>query len=469
MQSFPRSTPLLLLALILCTPESASAQDWTRFRGPNGSGVIEAKDLPVSFGHEENVLWRTEVPYGRSSPVLTGESLFLTGADESHLITICVDRKRGTVRWKRTKERARTEEVYSANDSASPTPATDGTNVYAFLHDLGIVSYDATGEERWTHPLGPFVSFYGMSSSPILAGDTLLLACDQQSGSFLLALDAETGETRWRKDRRIVESWSTPVLYPTENPKQVILFGCFAIHAYSIETGEELWTMDGVGYAPVSSPLVHGNRLFVSTPHHAETPMPDFASLTDSLDKNEDGLLSEAEMVGSPIGEHFGWADADKDNQIDAKEWDFISKGMGTRDFGLVAIDLTEDGPKEVWRYKKGLPSIATPLIYEGVLYLAKDSGILTTIDIDTGEVLTRSRITGTDGEVYPSPVAADGKIFVTSNSGKIAVLKAGGEWEVLGINDLEEDIEATPAMDDGHIYVRTAEGFYCFGAAPED
>lgn len=469
MQSFPRSTPLLLLALLLCTPESASAQDWTRFRGPNGSGVVEAKNLPVSFGHEENVLWRAEVPYGRSSPVLAGKNIFLTGADESQLITVCINRERGTIRWQRTKERARTEEVYSANDSASPTPATDGTNVYAFFPELGIVSYDATGKERWTHPLGPFVSFYGMSSSPILAGDTLLLACDQQSGSFLLALDAETGETRWRVDRRIVESWSTPVLYPTENPEQVILFGCFAIHAYSIETGEELWTMDGLGYSPVSSPLVQGNRLFVCTPHHAEQPMPDFASMRESLDKDEDGKLSKAEMVGSDFGEHFGWADADKDDQIDAEEWDFISKGMATRDFGLVAIDLTEDGPKEVWRYKKGLPSIATPLIYEGVLYLAKGSGILTTLDIATGEVLHRGRITGTDGEVHPSPVAADGKIFVTSNSGKIAVLQAGGEWEVLGINDLGEDIEATPAMDDGHIYVRTAEGIYCFGASPAD
>ena len=197
--------------------------------------------------------------------------------------------------------------------------------------------------------------------------------------------------------------------------------------------------------------------------------MPDFAALRASLDKDEDGMLSKAETAGAPIGEHFGWADADKDGLIDAEEWDFILEGMNSRDFGLVAIDLSDDGAEEVWRYKKGLPSIATPLIYEGVLYLTKDSGILTTLDIATGEVLKRGRITGTDGKVYPSPVAADGKIFVTSKSGKIAVLKAGGEWEVLGINDLEEEIEATPAMDDGHIYVRTVEGLYCFGVTPED
>ncbi|MEE8466938.1 MAG: PQQ-binding-like beta-propeller repeat protein, partial [Planctomycetota bacterium] len=326
MKAFPRSAPLLSLAVILCIAEAASAQDWTRFRGPNGSGVIEATGLPVSFGHTENVLWRAEVPHGRSSPVLAGKNIFLTGADEEHLITICIDRERGTVRWRRTKERTRTEEVYSANDSASPTPATDGTNVYAFFPELGVVSYDATGKERWTHPLGPFVSFYGMASSPILAGDTLLLACDQQSGSFLLALDANTGETRWRVDRRIVESWTTPVLHPAQNPKQVILFGCFAIHGYSIETGEELWTMGGVGYTPVCSPLIQGNRLFISVPYHAEQPMPDFATLSATNDKNEDGMLSKAEMVDTPMGEHFGWADADKDGMIDAREWDFVSK-----------------------------------------------------------------------------------------------------------------------------------------------
>jgi len=469
MKPFRCSAPLLVLVLTVCLPESAPAQDWTRFRGPNGSGAIEATGLPIRFGADENVLWRVDVPRGRSSPVLAGNNIFLTGTDESHLVTICINRKLGTVRWRRTKDRARTEVIYSANGPASPSPATDGTNVYAFFPELGIVSYDASGEERWTHALGPFVSFYGMASSPILAGDTLLLACDQQSGSFLLALDANTGETLWHKDRRVVESWTTPVLHPAENPKQVILFGTFAIHGYSIETGEELWTTRGVGYAPVSSPVVHEDRLFISVPFHAEHPMPDFATMSGPLDKNGDGKVSEAEAAGARIAEHFGWADADKDGLIDAEEWDFIHKGMGTRDFGLVAYDLSESGAKEVWRYKKGLPSISTPLIYEGVLYLAKDSGILTTIDIANGEVLKRGRITGTDGQVYPSPVAADGKIFVTSSSGKIAVLKAGGEWEVLAINDLEEEIEATPAMDDGHIYVRTAEGLYCFGAAPQD
>ena len=144
MESFPRSVPLLVLAVVLTTRESASAQDWTRFRGPNGSGVVEAEGLPTTFGHTENVLWKAEVPFGRSSPVLAGEHIFLTGADEENLITFCVDRKFGRVRWRRTKPRARTEEIYPANDSASP--AMDDGHIYVRTAE-GLYCFGATVED----------------------------------------------------------------------------------------------------------------------------------------------------------------------------------------------------------------------------------------------------------------------------------------------------------------------------------
>src|SRR5262245_50166564 len=204
----------------------ASAQEWPRFRGPNGAGTSATTGLPENFGKEKNLRWRTPLVAGHSSPVLGAGTVFLTGADKEGLVVLCLSSDTGAVRWEQRLERERTQEVFRANGSATPTPATDGQNVYAFFPELGLISLDARGEERWMLPLGPFVSFYGMASSPILAGNTLVLQCDQQQGSFLLAVDAATGKQRWRTERTgLIESWTTPVLVPSVAPESVLAGG----------------------------------------------------------------------------------------------------------------------------------------------------------------------------------------------------------------------------------------------------
>jgi len=169
------------------------------------------------------------------------------------------------------------------------------------------------------------------------------------------------------------------------------------------------------------------------------------------------------------MGEHFGWLDENADDVIDAKEWEVI-RTMGMGENGAVAVRAaTASGKVEpaaaLWRVKKNLPYIPAPLYYKNVLYLAKTGGIVTSFDPVTGKVLKEGRSTEAPGEYYASPIAADDKVFVASLDGKVTVLKAGAQWEVLGVNDIGEPIHATPALGGGRIYVRTRGAIYCFGA----
>src|SRR5229473_93542 len=162
---------IILLTIVAgAITQLASAEDWPRFRGPNGTGVSETTGLPVEFGPDKNLAWRREIPFGRSSPIVTKDRVFLTAIDGEKLITLSLDRATGRTIWRREINRNHTHKVFKGNDTATPTPATDGANVYAFFPDLGLVSYAHDGNERWRSPLGPFESFYGVSASPIIHG-----------------------------------------------------------------------------------------------------------------------------------------------------------------------------------------------------------------------------------------------------------------------------------------------------------
>ena len=196
--------------------------------------------------------------------------------------------------------------------------------------------------------------------------------------------------------------------------------------------------------------------------------MPAFATLTGSFDTDKDGKLTKAELGEAEIADHFGWADANKDEFIDAAEWTFISDGMSSKDYGLVAFQL-ENGAKEaseIWRHKRGLPAIATPLIADGVLYLIKDGGLLTTLDAASGKELGFERLEEATGSYAASPVAAAGKVFLASSEGRIVVLEAGGNPVILAQCDLGEPIHATPAIGGGALFVRTEQALYCFASS---
>jgi outer membrane protein assembly factor BamB len=215
---------LLLLSIALA---SDPASEWRAFRGPNSSGVSAATALPTDIGPNKGVLWKVAAPAGKSSPVLTGDRVFLTGHDGDKLLTLCFDQKTGAQLWKREIRRERTSRRNALNDAAGPTPVTDGTAAYVFFADFGLAAYDLAGKELWRAPLGPFENEHGMVSSPVLADDRLIVLADLMHDSHIAAFDTRTGKQVWRVARRdTLGGYSTPAIYhPKTGPAQIVLPG----------------------------------------------------------------------------------------------------------------------------------------------------------------------------------------------------------------------------------------------------
>jgi outer membrane protein assembly factor BamB len=462
----------LLFAVSVTAQTPSSTNHWLRFRGPNGTGVAEGSTLPSEFGASKNLVWKTVVPFARSSPVVTADRVFLTASEGDKLITLALDRKTGKILWRRDEVRARHTTIYKANDAASPTPVSDGKNVISFFADLGLISYGPDGSERWRLPLGPFSSFYGMAGSPVLAGNTLVLVADQRMNSFLLAVDARNGKVLWKKERSNYEGFSTPVIYsPKNGSAQVVVLGSNTLDAYSLENGERLWWVTKVGTYPKGVPALNGDMVYVNGEGADEPFLPPYEDSLKKYDKDGDQRIQYDEMKVEPqMQEHFGWLDANSDGYLDRAEYDFVRTGTSTSGHGITAIRLGGRGdltPTNVaWRLKKSYPNIPAPLVYRDVMYLMKEGGIVTSINPTTGEVLKMGRTPDALEDYSASPVAGDGKIFMVSASCKVTVLKAGAQWEVLATNDLDEECWATPAIAGNNLFIRTRNTLYSFAAA---
>jgi outer membrane protein assembly factor BamB len=445
---------------------------WTQFRGPNGSGVDSATGYPVQFSPSKNVVWKRAVPYGQSSPIVTGGRVYLTASEGDRLLTICLDLKTGAQLWQRELRRKKSNSLFRANDPASPTPVADEHGVVAFFQDFGLVAYTPDGKDRWNFPLGPFKNFYGMAASPIVAGGLLVLVCDQESGSFLLALDRKTGRQRWKTERAgATIGWATPMVFrPASGPPQLIVLGSTRLDSYYLDTGEPRWWMPIGSGGALGTPVAVNDTLLVSTLSSTEPSMPAFESALAMYDKDHDGRLSREEFqADKDYGEHFGWVDANGDNFITAEEWK-AARNFGIGEFGAIAIQPDQaqgklDPGSVRWRFKKNLPYIPAPLVYQDVYFMVRDGGIITSLDPSTGRLLKEGRSREALGDYHASPVAAENKLFLASTEGKMTVLKAAAEWEVLAVNDLGDEIHATPALSEGRIYVRTRSTLYCFGA----
>jgi outer membrane protein assembly factor BamB len=476
-------------ALALIAAGICGAADWPQFRGPNASGVADATKLPVEFGPEKNVVWKTRLPSGHSSPVIWGDRIYLTGAEGGQrtdagrqkvvdeggaLYTICIDRRTGKLLWKREVTRPRLERYQPTNSPASPSPVTDGRNVYVFFGDFGLVAYSIDGVEKWRVPLGPFNNVNGHGSSPILFGRLLIMLCDQDTNSYLLAVDKATGHTEWKVERpESTRSYSTPsILQPTDGPAEVIVPGAYNLTSYNAATGEKLWWIHGMSWQPKSSPVIDGDMIYAhwwefGGESETATEVPTFSDMLAKFDTNHDGRISLDEVKeDARLQKSFPEIDLDSDGYLEARDWDFNRAKKASRN-ALIAVrhggrgDLSKN---VVWRMQKFLPNVPTPLIYRGVMYVVKDGGIVTSLDPKTGKILKQGRLTGALETYYSSPVGGAGKVYMISQGGKASVLKAGEQWEVLALNDLEDECYATPAIVDNRLYIRTRNTLYCFG-----
>jgi outer membrane protein assembly factor BamB len=345
--------------------------------------------------------------------------------------------------------------------------------VYVFFGDFGLLSYDLEGNERWRLPLGPFQNANGHGTSPVVEGDLLLLLCDQDAGSFLIAVDKNTGRTRWRVERpEVTRGYATPaIIRPRSGPAEVIVPGAYLLVSYAVDTGEKLWWVRGMSWQPKSAPVVSGDMIYVhswETGGEVETPTetPTFKETLESYDVNHDRSISRDELP-ERVRNSFADLDLDQNGGVDAREWEFYRARRAARN-ALLAVrhggrgDLTRTNV--VWSMQKFLPNVPSALWSDGVLYIVKDGGILTSVDSATGAILKQARLAGAPGTYYSSPVMGDGKIYTISHEGKVSVIKARAQWEVLAVNDLADECFATPAIAGDRIYIRTRGGLFCFG-----
>ncbi|HEU4714005.1 MAG TPA: PQQ-binding-like beta-propeller repeat protein [Pyrinomonadaceae bacterium] len=480
---------ILLLVIVSITViasfsiSTVFAEDWAQFRGPNGTGVSETKGVPDTFGPNKNVVWKTALPAGHSSPVLTRDRIFVTAHDKDKLYVIGLDRQTGKILWQREVPRSTVGRLQNVNGPASPSPVTDGKNVYVFFQDFGMLSYDAAGKERWKLPLGPFNMFYGFGASPILVDDKVILPVDQDNpASYLIAVDKDSGKVRWKVDRPVVISgYSTPIVYqPKSGPKQIIIPESFQLSAYSVADGKRVWWVRGLACEMKSIASHDDEYLYINGwgfPQNQPGAQVKTVSFEEGLaryDKDGDKQIAKSEAVGGsePMDRMLKGAfeafDMNRNEKLDDKDWE-VFRAMMASENGLLAIKMGGQGDQTAnairWRYQKPVPQVPSTLLYKGVLYMINDSGILISFDPTNGQVLKQGRLHGAIDKYFSSPVAADNKVFLIGQGGQVSVVKAAGEWEVLTVNELDDECYATPAIADGRIYIRTRSALYAFGA----
>ena len=407
---------------------------WSQFRGPNGSGIDSSAGYPVVFSPSKNVVWKTAVPFGQSSPVLAGGHLYLTANEGDKLLTICLDATTGRELWRRELRPTTRHKIYKANDPASPSPVADADGVVVFFPDFGLAAYTPDGKDRWTVPLGPFKSFYGMGASPILTEGLAVLVCDQQSGSFVIAVDRKTGVQRWKQERPdAMDAYATPMVFrPAAGPAQLIVLGSSRLESYASTRDSSAGgcrSARTARWAP-SFPAVKPSSSRPQDP--ASRGCRPFETILEKHDTDKDGRVS-AQGVHSEQG-------LGRTLRLFRPRRRQLHLGEGVDDDAQLrrrGVFRRDGSPPWQCQRKAGRQSGGVALskepavhsgaaLYQNVFYMVKDGGIVTALDAKTGKLLSQVRSPIAMGEYHASPVAADGKVFLANIEGKVTVLKAG-------------------------------------------
>lgn len=464
---------LLLPLALLADPTAPTG--WGTFRGPDGCGRSEAKNLPEALDPEATLVWRTEVPKGYSSPVLAKDFVFVTGADDEGVATLCLDAATGEELWRQAAPGGPDEHYGGPNSRASSTPATDGERLVCYFPHFGLVCYDLEGKEVWKHELEDLHVPHGASTSPVLCDGLVILQCDQDRGSYLLALDVKSGEQRWRTDRPgTTHGYSTPSIHrPATGAPQLVLSGAFQTSAYLVENGARLWWAEGMCWMPESMPAVGEGLAFVSSyiPVPTEFGGPelpdDLQGLLDLHDADKDGKIGREECQDQGLKMLWFILDIDGDGFFTQVDFELTQRRYSATG-GFFAIELGGKGDVTEshvrWKIddRRKMPGPAAPLIVDGVLYLMKDGGVFASLDPKTGEEFKRGRVAEPE-QYWASPVHGDGKIYLAGGSGLLTVVRAGKQWEQLASHALDEPVWATPALADGRVIVRSDAALYSF------
>ena len=415
------------------TDDAVAREQWPQWRGPLATGVAPSADPPVEWSETRNVRWKTELPgQGHSSPVVWGDRVFVTAAvpvgerfaprydtapgahdgvpvsQEHEFVVLALDRGDGSVVWRRTVRKALPHEGGHVTASlASNSPVTDGESVFAFFGSRGLFALDWNGEVRWQVDFGQMLTkhAHGEGASPVLWKDTLVVNWDHRGESFVVALDARTGEQKWRVARDEVTSWATPVVVEVGGVAQVVVSGTERIRSYALDSGEVIWECGGLSANVVASPVAGEGLLFAASSYDTRA-------------------LLAIRLEGA--------------------------KG------DLTGTDAV------VWSRTRGTPYVPSPLLYEGALYFVRHyQPILTRVEAATG--VDRPGPIRLEGlrDIYASPVAAAGRVYITDRHGATLVMSSGDQPRLLAVNRLDDHFSASAAVVGRELLLRGEKALY--------
>ena len=436
---------IIAVVFVALSSLTVNAQDWPSFRGPNASGVAEGANPPTTWDVQksQNVLWKTDIPgLSHSSPIVWGNNIFVITAISSDARTtfdaknrgidpaednvphtwmiFALDKRNGQVLWSnKAYEGVPRAKRHVKATQANSTPATDGRYVVALFGSEGLACYDLNGKVLWKQDLGilnPGLwddkdSSWGHGSSPIIYRDLVIVQADGHKQSFIAAFNLKDGKQAWRVERNEITSWTTPSIYQGKQRTELIANGGRYIRGYDPLTGKELWRFaDNNTEVKMQAPQIANDLIYITGGYPAGRAMYAFRP-----GANGDISLKPGEDKNA-----------------------FLA-----------------------WSSSKGSPYTPTPIVYDDLFYVLSDNGVLSAYEAKTGVVVYQQRL---PTSFSASPVAADGKLYLSSEDGDVFVVKTGRKYELLAHNTMDQPLMATPAISQGMLIVRGEHAIYAIG-----
>ena len=401
----PRQEPGIHMVAV----EGEAARYWTRWRGPSGQGLVTGSGYPDTWSAAQNIDWKKPVPgRGNSSPIVWNDRIFLTTAYDGgrRLSVLAFRRSDGSLLWETFAPEGRSQSAHYKNGHASATPVTDGQRVYVSFGNRGLMAFDMNGKLVWNQNLGPMDAYHGPAGSLLLYEERIILYQDSFSDSFIAAFDTRTGRQLWRTRRDANVGWGTPIAVRVADHDEIIVHGQQRVQAYDPITGRELWRCNGSLYEVIPTPVVGYGMVFCSSGRAGPT------------------LAIRPGGRGDVTNSHLAWSSP------------------------------------------RGSPFVPSPILYGEYLYMVNDmASIVTCLEAATGRTMWQGRLGVAQQEGFSaSPVAVDGKVFFTNDDGETFVLRAGSKFDLLHVNKIGEPTLASPALVDGHWYIRTERNLIAIG-----
>lgn len=467
---------LPLLCFLWLANEPLEAEDWPQFRGHNAGGVSDSEHpLPTEFSTTKNLRWSVKMGDGVGSPIICGGVVYTTAMSaEQQFSVLAFDAATGKELWKQSYDTGKLPRTTPPNSHASCTPACDGKRVYVHFSTLGLVSLDAkSGEKLWQFamPIPAYLMDWGAASSPIVFNDLVIFNQDDDLSPALYAVDSTTGKLRWKTDRpEMLAGYSIPVLCTANGRTDIVIAGSGKLKGYDPATGSELWNCNTLVRTLMTSPVVHGDIIYVAVQSYGDEKRTLKFALLEWLDTNQDGILARAELP-TEFHVRFDQSDRDKNGIIDDTEIETAFQSSENLVGGGTTIQAVRGGGSGdvtkthlLWNIKNKSPSnLSSPLVVGEQLFVVKKGGLSSSFDVATGKTHWELSRIKNIGDYFGSPTAGDGKIYVPGENGFIVVLEQGSKLKVLAKNDIGEACLSSPAIADGRIFIRGRESLFCF------